>query len=148
MSQIDKSKCSIVEGHVRAKELRKYLENLNCGNVVWLCEDATGINPKVEYHPTTNQLVGLKLPINAKTGMPVPFTFMANTVDDIQNYSQKPLSTLVYVVLALPLKPGVPPFVVQIFGTDNTFTAENVIQRWKHTIQELKKYVIRYANRT
>lgn len=86
--------------------------------------------------------MGLKLPINAKTGMPVPFTFLANTMDDIQTYSQKPLSKLVYVVPAFPLKPGAPAFVLQVYGTDNTLTAENVIQRWNHTIQELKKYVI------
>lgn len=145
MSLIDNNKCSIVEGQLRDKELRRYLDDLDCGDVVWLCEDATGINPKVEYHPATNQLVGLKLPIDAKTGMPVPFTFLANTAEDIQTHSQKPFATLVYVVLALPLKPGVPPFVLQIFGTNNTFTAENVIQRWKQTIHDLKKYVILHA---
>lgn len=141
MGLIDKSKCSIVEGQLRCKELRKYLEDFNCENIVWLCEDATGINQKVEYHPASNQLIGLKLPIDTKTGMPIPFTFLANTAEDIESHSKKPFATLVYVVLALPLKPGVPPFVLQIYGTDNTFTAENVMQRWKHTIEELKKCV-------
>lgn len=106
---------------------------------MWLCEDATGINVKVEYDPITNQLVGLVLPINLKTGLPESFTFIAKSAEDIQRMITSPKSTHVYVVLAQPLKEHVPPFVLQIFGTDNRFKGQNVVQRWDHTIDELKK---------
>lgn len=141
MSIINEKKCPLIEGELRSKQLKEYLKTMDCETVVWICEDATGINQRVEYHPATNQLVGLNLPINAKNGMPIPFTFLANTEDEIRAHSQKPLATLVYVVLALPIKPDVPAFVLQIYGTNNTFTAANVLQRWRHIIQELKKYV-------
>lgn len=137
---IDEKKCPIIEGELRSKELKEYLKSMDCEPIVWICEDATGINQKVEYHPATNQLVGLNLPVDAKNGMPIPFTFLANTEDEIRTHSQKPLATLVYVVLALPIKPDVPAFVLQIYGTNNTFTAENVLHRWKHIIQDLNKY--------
>lgn len=108
---------------------------------VWLCEDATGINSKVEYDKNTDQLVGIVLPLNVATGMPLPFTFLARTAEDIQKHSKESLSSLVYVILALPLMPKVPPFVLQIFGIDNKFTAVNVVNRWRYTIQELKRLV-------
>lgn len=136
MNLIDKNKCSIIEGQLRTKELKKYLKSLDCEFTVWISEDATGINQKVEYHPATNQLIGLNLPINEKTGMPVSFSFLAHTADVMKTHAQKPLATLVYVVLALPIKPGAPPFVLQLFG---------IIQRWEFIIQDLRKYVILHA---
>lgn len=131
----------IIEGKLRCHELYNYLKQMNLPLKVWICEDATGINAKVEYHAATDQLVGLVLPIDSKTGMPIPFTFLANSVENIQKYSKEARTILVYVVLAQPLMPNVPPFVIQIFGTDNKFLAVNVQQRWNHTIKELKKYI-------
>lgn len=107
---------------------------------VWMCEDGSGTNAKIEYDSSTNQLVGIVLPLHEKTGMPKPFTFLANTVEDIQKYSKEPMSSLVYVVLAQPLMPDVPPFILQIYGINNTFLTMNVIQRWEYTTRELKKY--------
>lgn len=141
MSLVSQSKPTFIEGELRCKALSDYLEERQLEKCVWLCEDATGINAKVEYHPSTNQLVGLALPLDPKTGMPVPFTYLANSAEDIKNHSKGTLATLVYVVLALPMKPGVPPFALQIFGTDNTFTAEDVVRRLVHSIRELQKYV-------
>lgn len=109
--------------------------------IVWLCEDATGINTKIEYDSTTNQLVGLVLPTDIKTGMPVSHTYLARSVEEIQNNIKKPQSTLVYVVLAQPIMPKVPPYILQVFGTDNTFTSEHVLKRWDHTLSELKRYI-------
>lgn len=49
-----------------------------------------------------------------------------------------PLSTLVYLVMAQPMKKGIPPFVLTVFGTNNTFKAADM-QRWKYIESELKK---------
>lgn len=141
MNYISQSKCKIIEGKLRCQELLNYLTELNLELEVWLCEDATGISGKVEYHSLTDQLVGIVLPLNSQTGMPQPFTFMARSVEDMQKYSKEPLSTLVYVVLAQPIMPKAPPFVLQIYGTDNKFSSVDVKHRWNHTIRELKKYV-------
>lgn len=47
-------------------------------------------------------------------------------------------SSLVYVVTAQPLN-CVPPFILQVYGTNNKFTAQNVHLRWQHTINELER---------
>lgn len=139
MSYINKRKQKIIEGELRCHELSTYLEELNAKKCVWLSEDATGISVKIEYDPISNQLVGVVLPFNSKTGIPESFTFVANSADDIKRIVKSPKSTHVYVVLAQPLVDHAPPFVLQIFGTDNRFKAQNVVQRWDYTIDELKK---------
>lgn len=146
VSRISRSKCQIIEGNLRCEELLNYLEKLDLEKCVWLSEDATGINAKIEYHPGTNQLVGLVLPTDPKTGMPIPYTFMANSAEEIKRHSTEEMSTLVYVVLTLPLKPGIPPFVLQVFGTNNKFTTANVLQRLQYTTRKLEKYVILSEN--
>lgn len=86
---------------------------------------------KVEYDPKSNQLVGL---------VPIPFSFVASSAVEIQQMMEfKEKSTLVYVVMAQPLIKHAPPFVLQIFGTGNKFSADDVEKRWKHTNEELEK---------
>lgn len=139
VSYINQNKCRIVEGGLRCSELLDYIDKLKLERIVWLCEDATGINAKIEYDSSSNQLVGLVLPVNPKTGMPISSTFLASSANAIQEHVKKPMSSLVYVILAQPIMPNVPPFVLQIFGTDNRFNTENVLSRWDHTIKELKR---------
>lgn len=71
--------------------------------------------------------------------MPIPFTFLAESAENIRKYMKEETSTHVYIVLAQPLIQNAPPFILQIFGTKNTFTSLNVLQRWKWTAQELEK---------
>lgn len=139
VSYINLHKPQVIEGELRCKQLVEYLEHLKSAKCVWLCEDATGINNKIEFDPKTNQLVGLVLPIHSGTGIPISFSYMAKNAEDIQKYLQKPKATLFYTMLAQPLKERAPPFILQIFGTDNTFKTIDVIHRWKSTIDELAK---------
>lgn len=84
-------------------------------------------------------MIGLVLPLDQKTGMPITLTFMARTAKEIETNMQKKKSTLVYLVLAQPIKKGIPPFILQLFGTDNRFTTQNVFLRWNHTVKELER---------
>lgn len=85
-------------------------------------------------------MVGLVLPLASKTGMPKPFSFTASSATEIERLMElQAKSTLVYLVLAQPLIEHAPPFVLQIFGTDNRFTSENVIDRWIYIVQQLKR---------
>lgn len=54
----------IKEGEIRAKELNEHLENINAPKYVWISEDGTSIQAKVEYHSKSNQLIELALPLN------------------------------------------------------------------------------------
>lgn len=84
-------------------------------------------------------MIGLVLPINKTNGMPQLKTFIAESAEKMKEYLERPLSTLVYIVAAQPLKEKTPPFILQIFGTDNKFDKNVVGKRWEYTMDELKK---------
>lgn len=47
--------------------------------------------------------------------------------------------------MAQPLDERFPPFVLQLFSSNGSFTSKNVTNRWKHTETELAKYGIKIA---
>lgn len=54
-------------------------------------------------------------------------------------FSQFKPSKLVNIIMAQPIKIGAPSFCLSIFGTDNKFTAENVLTRWNLIKQKLSE---------
>lgn len=139
MRCINDTKRCILEGNLRCEELHNYLLERNGGKDIWLCEDGSGIISKIQYDQMMDQLVGMVLPIDAHTGCPKRYEFTARDEEEIKKFMQHSKSTLVYIVMAIPLKEGVAPFILQMFGTDNRFKAIDVIKRWNFTIQELKR---------
>lgn len=139
MSYINQNKANLIEGELRCDALANDLENMGAPMVVWISEDASGIVPKVSYHSPSCQLVGLVLPTDPTSGMPISRSFMPRKAIEIKQQMTQPKSTMVYLVMAQPIMEGIPPFVLQLFGTDNTFTTEHVQQRWNHTLSELAK---------
>lgn len=137
MRCIDDNKSRVIEGQLRCVELSAYLTNVNTVKKVWLSEDATAIIRRISYDPKTNQLIGILLPLN-KDGCPIPFSFLAKDADTIKQYVQLPQSKSVYVVMAQPLDEAVPPFILQMFGTNNQFCSEDVIRRWDYTKLQLE----------
>lgn len=132
-----------MEGQIRAEELRDYLVKFNLPKAVWLSEDASGIVPKIEYDSLTSQLIGLVLPVDNISGIPISRTYMARSAEEIErhvNHTSIKKATLVYIVVAQPLKENVPPFVLSIYGTDNKFTSQQVLNRWKYVEAELARY--------
>lgn len=132
-------KQSVLEGQLRCKELADYLEKLNAPKCIWLSEDASGIVQKAVFDVNSNQIVGLVLPLDNSSGMPKTKSFITNTMSDMEKFMKMPTSKLVYVVMAQPVQMNSAPFVLQVFGTNNIFTAQNVLDRWNTTIFELKK---------
>lgn len=63
---------------------------------------------------------------------------MAKSEEEIKRCMELPQSSLAYIITAQPLKKDTRPFILQIFGTNNQFTAENVAKRWRYTEAELK----------
>lgn len=76
---INNNKSQVIEGELRCRELCEFLEKHKADKSVWLAEDATAIVPKIQYDPTTNQLVGILLPMNAK-GLPIPFRYLLHSI--------------------------------------------------------------------
>lgn len=143
---VHQQKKMIKDGEIRGKELSEYFDKMEAPRTVWISEDGTSVVARVQYDSCTNQLIGLVLPIDDKTGIPIPFSFLANSMEDIQEMVQKEQSKVVYLVMAQPLKEGVPAFILQIFGTNNKFTQKMVTQRQKFTIEYLKKYETNFFN--
>lgn len=139
VNRIHTDKERITEGELRINELRQYLENLNVPKTIFLSEDASGVLKRVVYDSRSNQMIGIVLPLNEKNGIPMIMTFKAESAEKMKEYLGKPLSSLVYIVVAQPLKEKAPPFIIQIFGTDNKFDKNDVSKRWQHTIKELAK---------
>lgn len=139
MNHINKNKQRITEGKLRCEELVQHLERTESPKDVVLSEDASSLLRRITYDSYSNQLVGLVLPTNNITGMPKTLIFEANSAEAIEEYTKLPQSSLVYLIVAQPLKLNVPPFILCIYGTDNTFKKEDVGKRWIYTINELKR---------
>lgn len=139
MRHIQEDKSRVIEGELRSTQLANYLEVVKSPNYVFLSEDASGVVQKVVYDAYSNQLVGLVVPLNEATGIPKAFLFEATTAEEIEKHLKMPQSTLVYIIVAQPLTAGAAPFILQIFGTNNTFNTHDVLNRWEYTLAELKK---------
>lgn len=129
----------VTEGELRCNELKKYLERINAPLCVWLSEDGSGIIRKVVYDVASNQLVGLILPIDVMTGMPIASSYVTRSLQDLENFMKKDASSLVYIIMAQPVKENCAPFILQIYGTDNKFTSTDVLNRWNHTKTRLQE---------
>lgn len=164
MRCINKEKTRVVEGEFRFRELTRFLDSKKTIKAIWISEDATAIIPEYKYDPETNQIVGILLPKD-KNGCPIPFryilrylnsqkfstannlifSFIAKDAETIKEFVQDPIknpkSKNVYVVMAQVLDERVPPFILQIFGTNSTFTACDTIHRWHYIKDELEKYI-------
>lgn len=140
MGYIHKRKERVIEGELRCEELLNYLEKLNAPKTIWLSEDASGVFAKVTHDPNTNQLVGLVLPTESKTGSPMLFSFTPHSIEYIEKQmKENSMSTLVFLVLAQPIMNKSPPFILQVFGTDNKFKTQDVMLRWQHTRDQLAR---------
>lgn len=67
---MQKNEQKMIEGELRCDQLKSYLRERNLLFIVWISEDVTRITGKIQYNPSTNQLVGLILPLN-EHGMPI-----------------------------------------------------------------------------
>lgn len=134
------SNSHITEGVIRGQQLRIYLEQRKQPSVVCLSEDATRIVGKVQYDSSSNQLIGFVLPISNSTGLPIPFSYPARDAAEIINHFRNgnSVASFLNVIMAQPLG-GAPPFCLLLFGSDNRYTAKDVLNRWQSITLELKK---------
>lgn len=104
--------------------MKEHLEKIKSPDTVFLSEDGSGVVRKVVYDVKTNQLIGLVLPLNAENGIPKAFSYIATTHDTINQLMELPKSSLVYLVVAQPLKKNAPLFILQIFGMPDLYASQ------------------------
>lgn len=137
---IHSSDCRAIEGIVRAEELAVFLSDHNVPPFVCISEDATRIIGKVQYDSKSNQLVGFVLPLNDQTGLPIPFAYSAGNANQIIEHfsSNNNTSSYLNVIMAQPLGDA-PAFCLTLFGSDNKFSANDVVKRWNYIEEKLDK---------
>lgn len=141
---INTSEFFVVEGILRCEELLKYLKERNLPLAVGMSEDATRIVGRLQYNKKTNQIVGFALPIDSKSGMPIPLSYPARNAEDILRHfaANNSISSFVNVIMAQPLG-NYPAFCLSIFGSDCKYTSTDIENRWRHITAELFKLNIK-----
>lgn len=129
---ISKTDGFVAEGILRSNELLNYLESRNLPLVVSLSEDATRISGRVQYDSKSNEIIGFVLPLDNKTGMPIPHSYPASNVQEIYRLfsNDTPTAHSVNVVMAQPLA-DVSAFCLLVYGSDSKNTAKDVINRYE-----------------
>jgi len=127
---LDNTQSKVIEGSFRFNELRVHLIKKDLPLKIWLSEDATRITGKIEYDVKSNKIVGFVLPL--MNGCPVPNAFIASSAKTIAQYfNSESRANYAYVIMAKPLNDTAAPFCLSIFGTNNRFSNEDVINRWE-----------------
>lgn len=131
---------TITEGVLRCEELLNYLNDRKLPMWVALSEDATRIEGKIQYDARTNQLVGFILPMDFKSGLPIPFAYKARSAEEIVKHFSSGTSIASYLITIMAKPIGsAPAFCLLIFGSDNRFSAQIVANRWKFITSQLMK---------
>ena len=127
------------EGEFRFDDLLAHINSYKTAKVVSIGEDATRVISRVDYDSETNKLVGFVLPCNDK-GIPIGDSFMAVSFDSIeQAFRDGTKAKYAFTYMAKPLAEGVPAFCLSCSGTNNQFTRELVLKRWKYIHTECLK---------
>ena len=131
----------IEEGEFDFEGLAQFLDSRNLPKIIWVAEDGTRVNSKIEYNERANKVVGFVLPL--KNGVPSCDKYIASSAKKIQNFFETSArSNYAYVITAQPLSYDAPAYCVSVFGTDNKFTAQEVLQRWEYMKRTAKNYGI------
>ena len=118
------------------------MSSYNACNVITIGEDATRLVSRVEYDSETDKLVGFVLPID-NNDLPLSVSFMAVSFRHIEeSFEVGKVAKHAFVYMAQSLIVGVPAFCLACLGTDNKFTANLVLQRWKYILSECTKHGI------
>lgn len=133
---------TLIEGTCRVDDWKEFLNARQLPSAVWLSEDATRISNRIQYDHKSNQLIGFVLPFD-DNGMPIASSFSATSAKAIEDFffNFKPDSSL-YTVMAQPIVDDAPAFCLMLFGTDNTFTTDQVLKRWSYVKKILADYDI------
>ena len=132
-----------MEGQLRIKELKEFLQTLNLPPQVWISDDSTGLINRIRYHGATNQVVGFVLPLD-QNGMPRCKHYLATSAKEIENFFINGLkddlkARLLHIVVAQPLAKNAPFFCLLMFGTNDAYDFQVVYKRWQYIHDYLKK---------
>lgn len=95
----------VIEGQFRLDKLKLYLVSQNLPLVVWISEDATRIDAKIQYCSATNQLIGPNLSLNEREECQTPLSFPARSAKEIEDrFESSKASSLANTIVVQPMK--------------------------------------------
>lgn len=127
------------EGQFQFNELVVHLTKHNAPFAVAISEDATRIIARVEYDKTTDGMVGFVLPCK-EDGLPLYDSFLATSFEAIEYcFKSNQVSKYAYIYVAQCISPTIPAFCLACIGSNISFTAKDVLKRWKYIFEECKQ---------
>lgn len=137
---IDTSTNYIQEGEFRYDVMSDYLSSRQ-SKFAFAAEDCTSIVPKITYNAQSNIFTGFVPPLAG--GLPLINTFSTESFTEFQRWiSTLVKSHLLNVHMIQPITPisdSCSPFLLSAYGTDNRFTAKDIVLRWVHMVDECAK---------
>ncbi|KAK4879124.1 hypothetical protein RN001_007270 [Aquatica leii] len=122
----------VEEGAIRMSQLKQFLVQQNLPLKIFVCEDQTAVIQTIQYEPKINEMVGFVSPLNPETGFPERGRFIVNTLTDIERaFNEENVSKNAYVFMGQALHDRAPSFCICVYGSDNKFSAEDVLNRWQ-----------------
>ncbi|KAK4876265.1 hypothetical protein RN001_012687 [Aquatica leii] len=102
-------------------QLKQFLVQGNLPLKIFVSEDQIAVIQTIQYEPKINEMVGFVSPLNPETGFPERGRFVVNTLTDIQRAFNEET-----------LQDTAPSFCICVYGSDNKFSAEDVLNRWQY----------------
>ena len=133
---------SIAEGEFLFDELFAHLNSYGATKAIAIAEDATRVIARAQYDQETDRVVGFVLPCDGN-GLPIVDSFIASSFSAIETmFKNNEIAKFAYVYMAQALSLHVPAFCLACLGTDNRFSADEILKRWKHIYLECRKHGI------
>ncbi|CAF1363449.1 unnamed protein product [Rotaria sordida] len=131
------------ESDFRFNSLKDYLELID-SNHVFVSEDSTGVVSSVSYDSKNNGFVGFSPRL--VNGVPLVDQFQTNSYTELQKWFEEfDKSSLITVNLIEPILKNLSslvhsrPFIISSYGTNNKYTAVDVLRKWMFMYNECKK---------
>ena len=125
----------IKDGEFRFQELLQHLNKHKCAKIVAVGEDATQLILRVDYDSTSDQLAGFFLPVDS-SGLPKLDSFIASSFNAIEKHFSEGIIAKCAFLYGTAIEQI---FILACLSSDNQFTAEHVMQKWKYIHSECAK---------
>ena len=136
----------VQEEQCRFSELLQYLESCNTLKIVSIREDATRLISRVGYDSEINRLVGFVLLCN-NTGLPLCNSFIVDSFQSMEScFQTSKTAKYAFVYMARSLTEGIPSLYLACLGTDDKFSADVLLKRWRCIFTECEKRGIKLAS--
>jgi len=130
---------SFSEGIFYFDDLLAHIKHHNTSTVISIGEDATRVIARIDYDCETDRCVGFVLPVDSD-GLPLVDSFLAVSYKAIEDmFLSATKAKYAYVYMAQPMSLNAPPFCLACIGSDNKFTAQHVLLRWKYIYEECSR---------